>query len=66
MGLGALVNDVAGGGLDFLSHHGPGDAVDANLALVIGGVEAIAAQVAVVIVNVPTVGIGELELSAGN
>ena len=66
LGLGALVNDVAGGSLDFLSHYGSGDAIDANLALVIGGVEAVAAEMPVVIIHIAAIGVGELELSAGD
>ena len=66
LGLGALVNDVAGGSLDFLSHYGSGDAIDANFAFVIGGVEAVAAEMPVVIIHIAAVGVGELELSTSD
>ena len=66
LGLGTLVDDVARSGLDLLDHHSAGDAADADLTLVIGGVETVAAQMAVVIVNVSAVGVGELELRTGN
>ena len=36
-----MVDNIAGGGLGLLDHHGPGDTVDADFALIIGGVEAI-------------------------
>ena len=66
LGLGAAVDHIAGGRFDLLGYHGAGDTLDADLAFVVCGVQAVAGQVAVVIINVPAVGVGELELSAGN
>ena len=66
LGLGRLVDNIAGSRLGFLDHYGSGDAIDADFALVIGGVEAVAAQMTVVVINVAAVGVGDLELRAGD
>ena len=49
-----------GSRLGFLDHYGSGDAIDADFTFVIGGVETVAAEMPVVIVNVAAVGVGGL------
>ena len=64
--LGALVNHIAGGWFDLFGNDSARHAGNPNFTFVIGGIEAVAAQMAVVVINVPTVGIRHLELCAGN
>ena len=66
LGLGALVNHIAGSRLDLFRHNSSHNTGNANLTFIVRGIEAVAAQVAVVGVHIAAVGIGQLELSAGD
>ena len=65
-GLGALVNHIAWSRLDLFRHNSSHNTGNANLTFIVRGIEAVAAQVAVVGVHVPAVGVGQLELRAGD
>jgi len=66
LGLRGRVDHIAGGRFYLFCHYGTGNAGDADLTLIVGGVEAIGGQVPVVVIHKAAVGIGELELRAGD
>ena len=62
---GALIHDVTGQGLGFRDDQGAHNAGNADFAVGVGLVKALAGQVAVVVVQVGAVRIGDLELHPG-
>ena len=60
------IHDVAGGRFEFLGDNGAHQAGNADFSLIISGIEAVAGQMPVVSVHKSTVGVGKLELRAGN
>ena len=66
LGLGTLVDNIARSCLDLLCDDGTRHTGDTDFSFIVRSVEAIAAQVAVVIIYKTTIGVGELELCPGD